>query len=214
MCWWADPGVAMQDTIQPANRADAEPPFGIVAFGSSAGGLPALISILADLPEEWPSPIVVVQHIDRRHRSLLADVLGRRCRLPVKDAVHGERILGGTVYTAPADRHLLLSGNTVELTETELVHFVRPSVDLLFESVAAGYRERAIAVILSGSGVDGAMGVRAVKRMNGTVIAQDRATSPFFGMPGAAIETGVVDFVLPLCEIAPALVTLIKGDRK
>jgi two-component system chemotaxis response regulator CheB len=204
----------MQDTIQPAIPGAADLPFGIVAFGSSAGGLPALISILAELPSGLPSPIVVVQHIDRRHRSLLAEVLGRRCPLAVKDAEQGERLRSGTVYTAPADRHLLLSGDVLELTETELVHFVRPSVDLLFESVAASYRERAIAVILSGTGSDGAMGSRAVKRMNGTVIAQDRETSAFFGMPGAAIETGSVDFVLPLPEIAPAIVTLITGDRK
>lgn len=204
----------MQDGIQPTSAAGDDSPFGIVAFGSSAGGLPALIAILAELPFGLPLPILVVQHIDRRHRSLLAHILGRRCSLPVKDAEAGERMQPGTVYTAPTDRHLLVHGGAVELTQTELVHFVRPSVDLLFESVAASYRERSIAVVLSGTGADGAMGVRAVKRMNGTVIAQDRATSAFFGMPGAAIDTGSVDFVLPLAEIACALVTLINGDPR
>ena len=99
----------------------------------------------------------------------------------------------------------------MSLTQTELVHFVRPSADLLFESTAASYRERAIAVVLSGSGHDGAMGVKAIKKMGGTVIVQDQSTSQFFGMPEAAQQTGMVDFILPLPEIAPALRTLVKG---
>jgi two-component system chemotaxis response regulator CheB len=94
-----------------------------------------------------------------------------------------------------------------------LVHFLRPSADLLFESVAASYGERAIAVVLTGTGSDGAMGVKAIKKMGGTVIAQDEATAEFFGMPNAAIQSGSVDFVLPLEEIATALVTLVmKGE--
>lgn len=102
--------------------------------------------------------------------------------------------------------------HAISLTQTELVHFVRPSADLLFESVAASSRERAIAVVLTGTGIDGSMGVGAIKKMGGTVIAQDEETSEFFGMPSAAIHTGNVDFVLPLEEIAPALVKLVYGD--
>src|SRR5262245_44557628 len=95
----------------------------------------------------------------------------------------------------------------------ESVHFVRPSADLLFESVAASYKDRSIAVVLTGTGSDGAMGIQAIKKMNGTVIAQDQHTAEFFGMPGAAIQSGNVDFILPLDEIAAALVTLVvKGD--
>jgi two-component system, chemotaxis family, protein-glutamate methylesterase/glutaminase len=206
----------MQDVIytEPAEES-LPPPFGIVAFGSSAGGLATLIAVLSGLPGTLPLPIVVVQHVDRRHRSLLAEILDRRCLLEVKEAEAGECVQAGIVYTAPADRHLLISdGGLVELTKTELVHFVRPSVDLLFESVAASFKERAIAVVLSGTGVDGAIGAEAVKRMNGTVIAQDQETSAFFGMPGAAIKTGCVDFILPLPEIASALVTPITGERK
>jgi len=102
---------------------------------------------------------------------------------------------------------------TLSLTQSKLVHFLRPSADLLFESVAASYGERAIAVVLTGTGSDGAMGVKAIKKMGGTVIAQDEATAEFFGMPGAAIQSGSVDFILPLDEIAIALVTLVmKGE--
>jgi two-component system chemotaxis response regulator CheB len=102
---------------------------------------------------------------------------------------------------------------TLSLSQSELVHFVRPSADLLFESVAASYKERAIAVVLSGTGSDGSMGVKAIKKMGGTVIVQDEKSSQFFGMPGAALQTGSVDFILPLDEIPSALLTLVStGD--
>lgn len=188
--------------------------FDVVALAASAGGLTALSSVLADLPAGFPAGILVVQHLDPRHRSLMADILSRRTHLEVKQAEDGDRLAGGRVYIAPPNRHLLLNGDgSLSLTQTELVHFVRPSADLLFESVAAGYKDRAIAVVLSGSGGDGSMGVKAIKKMGGTVLAQDQRTSEFFGMPGAAIDSGSVDFVLPLEEIAPALVTLVmKGQ--
>jgi two-component system chemotaxis response regulator CheB len=119
----------------------------------------------------------------------------------------------GNVYLAPPDRHLLVNGDgTLSLTQTELVNFVRPSADLLFESVAAAYGGRAIAVVLTGAGKDGSLGVTAIKKRGGTVIVQDEATSEFFGMPGAAIRTGSADFVLSIDEIPGALVTLVGGE--
>ncbi|HXG63831.1 MAG TPA: chemotaxis protein CheB [Blastocatellia bacterium] len=185
------------------------PAFEIVAIASSAGGLKALIHILSALPAAFPAAIVIVQHLDPRHRSLIASILGRRTALAVMEAKEGDRARAGAVFIAPPDRHLLVNADgSLSLTRTELVHFVRPSADLLFESVAASYKDRAIAVVLTGSGGDGAMGVRAIKKMGGTVIAQDEATSDFFGMPGAAIATECVDFILPLQEIPSALETL------
>lgn len=190
-----------------------EPPRGayeIVALAASAGGLHALSQVLAAIPGNFPAAIVVVQHLDPRHRSLMADILSKRTSLTVKQAQEGDVLVAGTAYIAPPNRHLLVNGDgTLSLSQSELVHFVRPSADLLFESTAASYKDRAIAVVLSGSGSDGAMGVRAVKKMGGTVIAQDENTSQFYGMPGAAVQTGSVDFVLPLDEIPSALVTLV-----
>jgi two-component system chemotaxis response regulator CheB len=173
-----------------------------------------LSQVLATLPSNFPATIVVVQHLDPRHRSLMADILSRCTSLKVKQAQEGEHVDLGTVYIAPPNRHLLVnSDGTLSLTQSELVHFVRPSADLLFESVAASFKERAIAVVLSGTGSDGSMGVKAIKKMGGTVIVQDEKSSEFFGMPGAAMATGSVDFVLPLEEIPSALVTLVvKGD--
>jgi len=144
----------------------------------------------------------------------MAEILSRRTSLKVKQAEEGDHLESATAYIAPPDRHLLVNGDgTLSLTKSELVHFVRPSADLLFESVAASFKGRAIAVVLSGTGSDGSMGVQAIKKMGGTVIAQDENSSEYFGMPQAAAQTGSADFVLPLEEIAPALVTLIiKGD--
>ena len=142
----------------------------------------------------------------------MAEILSRRTPLEVKQAEAGEIVRPATVYIAPPDLHLLAnSDGTLGLTQTELVHFLRPSADLLFESVAAAYRDRAIALVLTGSGSDGAMGVRAIKKMGGTVLAQDEQSSEYFSMPSAAIETGAVDFVLPLDEIPAALVSLVVG---
>jgi two-component system chemotaxis response regulator CheB len=188
-------------------------PFDIVALAASAGGLVALGEVLAGLPGDFPASLVVVQHLDPRHRSLMADILSRRTKLQVCEAREGARLEAHVVHVAPPDYHVLVNPDgTLSLSHSELVHFVRPSADLLFESVAASFRERAIAVVLTGTGSDGAMGVRAIKKMGGTVIVQDEGSSEFFGMPSAAIMTRVVDFVLPLHEIATALITLMRGE--
>jgi two-component system chemotaxis response regulator CheB len=194
-------------------RGKTHPSFDIVAFAASAGGVFALTQILGQLPAEFPAIIVVVQHLDPRHRSLMPQIFGRRSNLPVYQAVDGMHVEPGNVYLAPPDRHLLINRDgTVSLTQTELVNFVRPSADLLFESVAAAYGERAIAVVLTGAGKDGSMGVTAIKKKGGTVIVQDEATSEFFSMPSAAIRTGTVDFVLSIDEIPGALAMLVAGE--
>ncbi|HEY9790491.1 MAG TPA: chemotaxis protein CheB [Candidatus Obscuribacterales bacterium] len=187
--------------------------FEVVALASSAGGLPALSRILSELPGEFPAAVLIVQHLDPRHRSLMAEILSNRTKLTVKEASEGDHLVPARVYIAPPNRHLLVNQDgTISLSQSELVHFVRPSADLLFESLAASYKDRAIAVVLTGTGSDGAMGVTAIKKMGGTVLAQNQETAEFFGMPEAAIRTGHVDFVLPLADIAHSLVTLVIGE--
>ncbi|MEO1133136.1 MAG: chemotaxis protein CheB [Cyanobacteria bacterium J06639_1] len=196
------------------DRLPLDPAFDIVAIATSAGGLNALSQVLSQLPADFPVPIVVVQHLDPRHRSLIADILSRRTGLVVKQAEAGDRLAPGTVYVAPPNRHLLVDPDrTLSLTQSELVHFVRPSADLLFDSVAASHKDRAIAVVLTGTGSDGAMGIEAIKKMGGTAIAQDQENAEFSGMPSAAIQTGAVDFVLPLADIAAALVALVTAKE-
>ena len=188
--------------------------FDVIAIGSSAGGITALGLLLADLAADLPVPLLLVQHLDRRHETVIAEVLQRRSRLRVKLAEDGESAAPGIVYIAPPDRHLLVrEGGVLTLTESELVHFVRPSADLLFESVAATYGDRAIACILTGTGVDGSMGVTAVSDRGGTVIVEDPETAEFNGMPEAAAATGAADFVLPLDQIASVLDGLVRQRR-
>ena len=183
--------------------------FDIVAMTASLGGLDALSRVLGALPPDFPVPILIVQHMSARYPSHLAEILSKRCMLPVTWTFPGLRLRGGGVYVAPPDWHLLVGvGGAVQLSRQPRVQFVRPSADVLFESVAAVYRERAIGVVLTGLCNDGARGANAIKRAGGRVLTQDRATSAAFGMPQATITTGCVDFVLPLPTIAPALVTL------
>ena len=195
---------------QDKSLVSASDTFEIVALAASAGGLQALSEVLSGLPADFPTPITVVQHLDPRHRSLMAEILGKRTKLQVRQAQDGDTLEPGTVYIAPPDHHLLVNRDgTLSLSHSEMVHFVRPSADLLFESVAASYKDRAVAVVLTGAGRDGAMGIEAVKKMGGTTIAQDDETAEHSGMPSAAIGTHKVDFVLELDEIAPALITLV-----
>jgi two-component system, chemotaxis family, protein-glutamate methylesterase/glutaminase len=204
---------AKEQRDRPPNFPDAA--FDLVAVAASAGGLKAISEVLDGLPPNFPAAIAIVQHLDPRHRSLMADILSRRTRLQVKEAREQDRLSPGTVYIAPPNRHLLVNPDgSLSLTQSELVHFVRPSADLLFDSVAATYKERAIAVVLTGTGNDGVMGVQAIAKMGGTVIAQDEESSEFFGMPNAAIQTACVDFILPLAEIASALISLVVQNEE
>ena len=192
-----------------ARRHDAVPQFDVVAIGASAGGVEALHAVAAALPADFPVPILIVQHMDPRHKSLLAGLLGRRCRLRVKQAANDEEMRGGTIYIAQPDMHLIVRAGRLVLTDTKQVHFSRPSIDLLLQSVADTYGDRAIGVILSGSGVDGADGIRAIKAKGGTTLVQDPASSAHAGMPQAARATNCVDFTLPLEEIGLALASLV-----
>ena len=189
-------------------------PYGIVAVAASAGGITALGRVLSGLVVGFPVPVVVVQHLDPRHKTIIAEVLGRRAPLAVRLADHGERAEPGTIYVAPPNHHLLVEADgMLTLSSSELVHFLRPSADLLFESIAGTYGPRAIACVLTGTGSDGAMGASAVKSRGGTVIVEDPALAEFRGMPDAVLATGSVDFVLPLDEIATVISGLVKANR-
>jgi two-component system chemotaxis response regulator CheB len=165
---------------------------------------------LSQLPAGFPACVVVVQHLDPKHPSLLVQILAQHTPLHVKQAVDNESLQAAVVYVAPPDWHVLFATTrTLSLTQTELVNYLRPAADLLFTSLARAYGARAIAVVLTGTGSDGSRGVREVRRMGGKVIAQNQQSSEFYGMPAAAISTGCVDYVLALDDIAPALVNLV-----
>jgi two-component system chemotaxis response regulator CheB len=193
------------------------PQFDVVAIGASAGGVEALHVVVSAFPVAFPASVLVVQHMDPRHKSMLAGLLGRRCLLEVRQASAGEQIRPATVYISQPDAHLIVREGRLVLSDSAQVHFSRPSIDLLFQSVADAYGDRAIAVVLSGAGVDGADGIRLIKAKGGTTIAQHPSSALHSGMPQAARATGCVDVTLPLEEIGPAVVSLVipgQGDDR
>lgn len=202
--------------LQPPPTGAIPPSFPLVAICASAGGLKALSQVLSALPADFPAAITVVQHISPQYPSLMAEILDRQTDLAVKPAATGDVLRPGRVFVAPPDQHLLVNPDlTLSLSHSALVHFVRPSADLLFESAASSFQQQAIAVVLTGTGSDGTMGVQAIKQMGGTVIVQSEETSEYTGMPLAAINTGAVDQIVPLSEIASALLQLVtsKGEE-
>lgn len=186
----------------------------VVATGASAGGVVALPEVLAALPPDYPAAVVIVQHLGAHFRSYLAAVLARGCRLPVRQAEDGDVLRPGVVYVAPPGVHLALRGGSLVLSHAAPVHFVRPSVDVLFASVAVACGAHAVGVILTGTGSDGAAGLRAIKQAGGRTIVEDPALAEHAGMPAAACATGCADRTLPLHEIGPALAGLTRTPRR
>jgi len=186
----------------------------LIAIGASAGGLPALIKVVDGFDQDFPA-VLVVQHLDPKHKSEMASLLSKRTRKTVKEAEDGEAILPKTVYIGPPDEHLLVSNKgTIQLAHSRLIHFSRPSIDLLFGSVAAIYGDRAIGVILSGSNRDGADGIAAIKRAGGITMAQDPSTAEYRVMPQAAIDTGCVDLVVSLDKMGETISALVARSKK
>lgn len=184
--------------------------YQLVAIGTSWGGLRALGRILPALPKDFPLPVVVVQH--RRAdspRDAMSAVLDSSSSLPVRDIEDKDPIQPGYVYLAPADYHLIVEPGHFALSTDGPVDFARPSVDVLFETAADSYGGSLIAVVLTGSNADGSRGLVAVKRGGGLVIAQHPDSAERSNMPLAAIDTGLVDRVLPLGDIAGALTELV-----
>ncbi|HEX6750469.1 MAG TPA: chemotaxis protein CheB [Longimicrobium sp.] len=190
--------------------APSPPSPPLVAVAASAGGIPALSELLRELPDDFPGAVLVVLHIEPHRISHLAEVLARSSALPVTQAAAGEAPQSGHVYVAPPDRHLVVGADgRLALADTPPEHHTRPSADPLFASLADYCGRRAVAAVLSGMGMDGSRGVRAVADGGGTVLAQDAATAGYYGMPAAAIATGGVAHVLPPRAMARLLSTLV-----
>jgi two-component system chemotaxis response regulator CheB len=178
---------------------------------ASVGGLDALARVLRGLPGDLPAAVIALQHADPTKASHRAEILDRTTPLPVTDAQDAAVLAPGTVVVAPSAFHTLVTRDrTIALVRSGQHPPPRPSADLLLATLAVSAGPNAIAVVLTGLGHDGAAGVTAVKRLGGTAIASDRATSLETSMPEAAIDTGKVDHVLPLDDIAHALIELTR----
>src|SRR5262245_10956410 len=186
--------------------------FEIVVIGASAGGMRALQMILEALGPGFPAAILLAHHRGPGSIDPYRRILCRSTSLHVVEAANGEALVPGTLYLAPDSRHLELDGaGRLDTQRSERYATVRPSADLLFQSVAACYGDRAVAVVLTGFGRDGAIGVCAIRQCGGFVIAQDRRSAEHLGMPASAIETRRVDLVLPLRHIGFALGALFQN---
>jgi len=187
----------------------------LIAVGCSAGGPPALETVLPALPRGTATSIVVAQHMPARFTSLFAGRLGRLCVLPVSEPCDGEPLRPGRIYIAPGGRQTLLARSQgsfqFHVRPRDDAERYSPSSDLLMESVARLFGRRAVGVLMSGMGGDGVAGLKAIRDRGGRTIAESEQTAVVYGMPREAIQAGLADLVLPLPEIARTLADLCHG---
>jgi two-component system, chemotaxis family, protein-glutamate methylesterase/glutaminase len=189
----------------------------LIAIGASTGGTEAIREVLQGIPADCP-PILIAQHIPAGFSTAFADTLNQLCPMEVKEAEDGDALRPGLALVAPGNYHLTLhqdgAGNYLaRVHDGPKVWFQRPSVDVLFESVAEAAQDSAIGVLLTGMGKDGAQGLLRMRQAGAQTIAQDEESCVVFGMPAEAIQIGAVERVLPLSRIAPALVTTSLATR-
>jgi len=187
----------------------------VVTIGVSTGGPAALDVLLPALPGNFPLPVLIVQHMPELFTRLFADRLNGRCNLSVHEAVEGEPLRAGTVYIARGNWHMEaqpaqhpITLPTVRLSQGPLENHCRPAVDVLFRSAARVYGAGVLSVVLTGMGSDGMTGCRTIREQGGSVLAQDQASSTVWGMPGAVVNAGLAQKVLPLDAIAPEIIRI------
>lgn len=189
-------------------KADRRSACQVVAMGASTGGPGALVEVLRALPADFPLPVLVVIHIAEPFGVAFAEWLDGQTVHPVRMACHGQSLPQRGIVLAPPDRHLLLRGGCLLLSDAPPRHSCRPSVDVLFESLALECGAAVAACLLTGMGADGARGLLAIQQAGGTTIAQDEASSVVYGMPREAALLGAAQHVLPLGEIGAMLAAL------
>jgi two-component system, chemotaxis family, protein-glutamate methylesterase/glutaminase len=190
----------------------------VIAIGCSTGGPDALTAIVAGLPADLAVPVVVVQHMPALFTRLFAERLDRSCSLLVREASDGLTLQPGQILVAPGDRHLVLRRQGVDvvagLTQEPPENYCRPSVDVLFRSVAAMYGNGVLACVLTGMGRDGVKGCERVRAGGGRIVIQDQATSVVWGMPGAVASAGLANDIVPLRQFAETLQNAVATGRR
>jgi len=184
----------------------------VVAIGASTGGPGAIVDVLKGLPPEFCLPLLIVIHLNAPFDTAFAEWLDAQTDRKVSIAVAGQSIDKSRVYLAPSGQHLTVHKRRLQLSDEAPRLSCRPSIDVLFESIAADYGSAATACLLTGMGQDGARGMLALRQAGALTIAQDEATSVIYGMPREAVLMGAVQRVLPLSEIAPVLAALVQKD--
>ncbi len=210
-----EPKLTADAVLSPAGKTAAKVAAEkLVAIGASAGGTQAVEHILKEITSASPG-IIVVQHMPEKFTTAFAQRLNNECEVEVKESSDGDKIVPGTVYIAPGNRHCMVErqGNHYRITikDGPLVSRHRPSVDVLFRSIAKCAGENALGIILTGMGDDGARGMLEMRNVGVTTIAQDKETSVVFGMPKEAIDRGGVDKIIPLHGISREIVNFHSG---
>jgi len=192
----------------------AKKPGRVVCVGASAGGLEALIALFKNLPSDLDMAVVVIQHLEPQHKSALPEILARESSLKILEARHGLKVEQGTTYVIPPNVRMAIRGGRLELSargrRTDGRHL---PIDYFMTSLAKDQGEKAVAVVLSGTGADGMLGAKAVKAAGGLVLAQDERTAKYFGMPGSVIASGAADYVLTPADMARKLPRLSGGGK-
>ena len=186
----------------------------VVGIGSSAGGLEALQIMLSNLPEIENCSYVIAQHLSPTHKSMMVDLLARSTNIPVLEVKNGLKIKPKTIYMTPENTDIYVKNSKLYLKTIEQSFGPKPSVNYFLSSLAQDYNKRSIGIILSGTGSDGAYGIRAVKAEGGITIAQAPATAKYDGMPLSAINTGKVDLVIPIDKLGPEIESIVSSLDK
>ena len=209
-------GRAASEERPPAPAPISPDPCRVVAVGASTGGPGAIVTLLRALPESFTLPLLLVLHIGEPFGLAFADWLDSQSIRRVAFPQDGDLVVAasGRMVMAPPDRHLVVRDGRFRLTKDPERHSCRPSVDVLFESVAQSYGPAAAACLLTGMGRDGAAGLLAIRQAGGLTIAQDEATSVVYGMPREAALLGAAERILPLDGIAPALIRLTRSEGR
>lgn len=206
----AIPEVLTKKTVAEKRHEQIE----VIAIGISTGGPNALRDVFSAIDKTLPLPIVVVQHMPAGFTGEFSRSLDRVCPLEVKEAEDGDLLRPGRILIAPGNYHMEIrkksDGAAVSLLSTDPVNGHRPSVDVLFHSIAKTYGGKAMAVIMTGMGKDGVRGIGAIKSLGGITIGQDKETSIVYGMPKVAIESGFIEHIVPLPKIAETITLLSK----
>ncbi|MDB4980960.1 MAG: hypothetical protein JWM82_1712, partial [Myxococcales bacterium] len=191
------PQSSSSPTASPKTSESAAPPFLVAGVGASAGGLEAFTRVLEPIDANAPLALILVQHLARDHRSLLPDLLARSTRLVVEEGRDGLKLHPGRVYVIRPDTRMAVIDGCLRVTARPPERAFDSSVDHLFASLAEQYREKAIGVVLSGSGHDGSSGIRAIREAGGITVAQEPSEAQTDSMPRSAIATGAVELTLP-----------------
>jgi len=193
-----------------AGKAAEHDMFPIVAIGASAGGLEALQQFFNNMPPDSGMAFVVITHLDPKHASRMAELLQKNTEMRVFEAQDNAKIQPDTVYVIPPHRNILVMNRTLQLLEQPLSPGLSHTIDIFFRSLSEDLKDRAICIVLSGTGTDGTSGLRAVKTELGMAIAQDPGSAAYQGMPSSAIETGLVDYVLSPAEMPARLIEYVR----